>query len=55
MLTLRSDFGPNLGFLNWISANFQAWEHEKLPNLGIFGERFENLVILVTEKGVLWN
>ena len=38
-------FGPNLGFLNWILANFQAWEHEKLPNLGIFSGKFENFVI----------
>ena len=38
-------FGPNLGFLNWILADFQAWEHEKLPNLGIFSGKFENVVI----------
>ena len=38
-------FGPNLGFLNWILADFQAWEHEKLQNLGIFSEKFKNFVI----------
>ena len=43
LLTLRTDFGPNLGFLNWMFADFQAWEHEKLPNLRILGRKFDNL------------
>ena len=34
-------FGPNLGFLNWIVTDFQAWEHEKWPNLGIFSRKFK--------------
>ena len=38
-------FGVNLGFLNWILADFQAWEHEKFANLGIFSSKFENVVI----------
>ena len=41
-------FCLSLGFLNWI-LSYLSWflglEHEKLPNLGIFSENFENFVI----------
>ena len=45
-------FGPNLSFLNWNLADFQAWEHEKLPNLAILAENSKILKFLV-KRGAL--
>ena len=56
LLTLRTNFGPNLGFLNWILA----WEHENCPKFRYFSRNFKNFVIFglvelkYAEKGVLW-
>ena len=58
-------FGPNTLFQNWILADFQACEHEKLPNLSNFSGKFKTFVIFgykegfvelkYSEKGVLWS